>query len=78
MSKTKRKGKVMWGFIYVGTFVAVFLVSAMIKMKADPFHGKYTADWDSSVGTVYPDLPYGEGAANKFDLYVPADHAHVP
>ena len=74
MIKTKRKGRVMWGFIYVGTFAAVFLVSVIIKMKADPFHGKYTVDWNNSVGTVYSDLSYGEGAANKFDLYVPADN----
>lgn len=25
------------------------------------------------IGTVYKDLSYGEGDANKFDLYVPAD-----
>ena len=42
-------------------------------MTSDPFHGKYTVKWDESVGTVYTDLSYGEGATNKFDLYVPAD-----
>lgn len=73
MSKTKRKGKMMWGFIYVGTFIAIFLASALVKMKADPFHGKYRVDWCGAVGTVYTDVPYGDGPANKFDLYVPAD-----
>ena len=63
----------MWGFIYVVVFLAAFLASAVMKMTADPFHGKYTVKWDESVGTVYADLSYGEGAANKFDLYVPAD-----
>lgn len=38
-----------------------------------PDHGKYNTRWDETVGKVYTDLPYGEGAANKFDLYVPAD-----
>lgn len=64
----------MWGLIYVGTFLAAFLGSAAVKMTADPFHGKYTVDWDDSVGTVYTDLAYGDGEANRFDLYVPAGH----
>lgn len=72
-SKTKKKGRVMWGFIYVVVFLTAFLASVVMKMTADPFHGKYTVKWDESVGTVYADLSYGEGAANKFDLYVPAD-----
>ncbi len=63
----------MWGFIYVGAFIASFVISAVVKMKADPFGGKYTVRWDSSMGTAYTDLSYGDGAANKFDLYVPAD-----
>ena len=63
----------MWGFIYVVVSLTAFLASVVMKMTADPFHGKYTVKWDESVGTVYADLSYGEGAANKFDLYVPAD-----
>ena len=63
----------MWGFIYVGAFIASFVISAVVKMKVDPFGGKYTVRWDSSMGTAYTDLSYGDGAANKFDLYVPAD-----
>lgn len=71
--KKKTGGRVMWGFIYVGAFITAFTVSAILKMKVDPFAGKYTVHWDSSVGTVYTDLSYGDGEANKFDLYVPAD-----
>ncbi len=63
----------MWGLIYVGAFIAAFIISAAVKMTVDPFAGKYKAHWDSSVGTVYTDLSYGDGAANKFDLYLPAD-----
>ena len=65
----------MWGFIYTGTFIAVFLASAAFKLKADPFRGKYTTDWNASVGTVYTDFSYGDGPANTFDLYVPAGQA---
>ena len=47
--KKKTGGRVMWGFIYVGAFIAAFTVSAILKMKVDPFAGKYTVHWDSSV-----------------------------
>ena len=73
MSKVKRKGRLMWGFIYVITFIVVFVASAIFKMTYDPTHGAYKVDWDASVGTVHSDLPYGDGDANKFDLYLPAD-----
>lgn len=65
----------MWGLIYVGAFITAFGVSAFAKMKINPFGRKYEARWDSSVGTVYTDFSYGDGAANKFDLYVPADNS---
>ena len=45
-SKTKKKGRVMWGFIYVVVFLTAFLASVVMKMTADPFHGKYTVKWD--------------------------------
>lgn len=70
--KTKRKGKVMWGLIYVTVFIAVFVVSAAAKVAWNPLNGKYSVQWNNDMGTIYTDLSYGEGAANKFDLYVPA------
>lgn len=75
MKKETQKGthKVLWGFIYVGAFLAAFAVSAVVKLTADPTGGEFTAEWNDSVGTVYTDLSYGEKPANKFDLYVPAD-----
>ena len=63
----------MWGLIYTAAFIVTFVVSAAVKVAWDPPGGKYSVQWDDSVGTVYTDLSYGEGAANKFDLYVPAD-----
>lgn len=76
MSKAKNRGKksVLWGFIYVVTFLVVFVASALIKMTVDPTGGAYKAAWSDSVGTVHADLAYGEGEANRFDLYVPADN----
>lgn len=65
----------MWGFLYAGAFLAAFAASVLFKLKHDPFGGRYTVAWDESVGTVCTDLSYGEGAANKFDLYLPADRS---
>ena len=71
--KTKRRlGKVLWGFIYVATFVAVFIGSVLLKISYDPTHGAFKADWDESVGTIHADLIYGEGELNNYDLYLPA------
>lgn len=71
--KARKKGRIMWGVIYAGAFIASFISSVILKIKVDPFGGKYTPCWDSTVGTVYTDLAYGDGEANRFDLYVPAD-----
>lgn len=63
----------LWGLIYVLTFIAVFAASVIFKLKHDPFNGDYRVKWDESIGSVYADLSYGDGDANKFDLYMPAD-----
>ena len=63
----------MWGFLYAGAFIASFALSALFKMSYDPLAEETRVEWSGAVGTVYTDLPCGEGAANKFDLYVPAD-----
>ena len=76
MNQTEKRGKhrVIWGFVYVIVFIVVFALSAIIKMTYDPTHGAYKVDWSDSVGTMYTDITYGDGEANKFDLYVPADN----
>lgn len=71
--EAKRKGRVMWGIIYIVTFIAAFGGSVAFKMKHDPFGGEFKVKWNDTVGKVYTDISYGEGEANKFDLYVPAD-----
>lgn len=73
-NEKRRTHKVLWGFIYVITFIATFIISAFIKMTSDPFHGAYQVEWDDTIGTIYTDISYGEGEANKFDLYVPTDN----
>lgn len=68
-----KKRRLLWGLLYAGVFILVFVLSVIVKMTWNPLGDKYSADWDESVGTVYTDLSYGPGEANKFDLYVPAD-----
>lgn len=70
--KAKKNGRVMWGFIYTGAFIAAFAISAAIKLTCNPLGDKYTVHWDETIGNVYTDLSYGDGEANKFNLYVPA------
>ena len=80
MRKTEKRGKrrLLWGLIYTGAFLAAFAGSAVFKMTYDPLGGLTKVDWSDAVGTVYTDIPYGEGPANKFDLYLPAGQSDGP
>ena len=75
MKNKQERGRhrVLWGFLYVMTFAAVFVGSAAIKLTYNPLAKETQVNWNESVGSVYSDLSYGDGEANKFDLYVPAD-----
>lgn len=75
MNQEKKRGthRVLWGFIYVGAFLAAFVGSIAFKMSYRPWAKEFTVDWDDSMGTIYTDLAYGEKETNRFDLYVPAD-----
>ena len=75
MKNKQERGRhrVLWGFLYVMTFAVVFVGSAAIKLTYNPLAKETQVNWNESVGSVYSDLSYGDGEANKFDLYVPAD-----
>lgn len=73
--KPKKRGKVMWVFVYIVAFFVAFGAGTASKM-VQPFWAKdYTVDWNDSIGTVHKDISYGEAESNKFDLYVPADNS---
>lgn len=77
MIKKNKKGthKVMWGFIYVGTFITIFIASAVFKMTYTPkWSKKFSVDWNDSIGSIHTDLCYGDFESNKFDLYLPANN----
>jgi len=39
--RAKKKGRVMWGFLYLFAFLAAFGGSAVWKLKHDPFGGEF-------------------------------------
>ena len=76
MSKVKQRGRVMFVFICIITFIVSFAGSAVFKMTyTSPEMKKYTVEWSDEIGKTYTDLSYGEKPANKFDLYVPKDNS---
>lgn len=74
--KRKKKGRRtgMFVLLCVGAFLVSFCGSVVFKLNyKSPALQKYSVDWSKEIGMAYTDFAYGEGAANKFDLYVPAD-----
>lgn len=75
-AKPKKRGRVMWAFLYIAAFIIAFGAGAASKTVQPSWAKDYTVPkWDDKVGTVHTDLVYGEKDANKFDLYVPADNS---
>lgn len=56
-----------------GVFVASFVASAAFKLTYNPNADLASVDWGDDVGTLHADIPYGDGEAQKLDIYVPAD-----
>ncbi|HEM3612243.1 TPA: alpha/beta hydrolase [Streptococcus suis] len=73
MRKVKM-GKKMFVFISVLTFIISLALGIVSKFAIKPAWTKdYSVTWSDDIGTRYTDLAYGEGEANKFDLYLPKD-----
>jgi acetyl esterase/lipase len=74
--KIEKKGKktVKFVLICVLAFVVSFFGSVVFKVTYKPASfNKYSVVWSDEIGTVHKDFSYGDGEAQKFDLYVPAD-----
>lgn len=72
--KAEKKGRGMFVFICIAAFIVSFGIGAVSKVAIKPsWAKKYSVQMTDEIGTVYKDISYGEGEANKFDLYVPAD-----
>lgn len=74
MRTGKKKGRGMFVFICIAAFIVSFGIGAVSKVAIKPsWAKKYSVQITDEIGTVYKDISYGDGEANKFDLYVPAD-----
>ena len=74
MNKVKRGKKVRAVSVGVGilAFLLAFCAGAVSKFAIQPGWAKeYSVKWSDELGTLKEDLPYGDGDANKFDLYLP-------
>ena len=78
MSKTKKEKKVRAVPIGIGVlvFILAFVGGAVSKLAIKPSWTKeYSVQMTDEIGTVYKDISYADGEANKFDLYVPAKYS---
>ncbi len=77
MRKTeKKKGnhRMLFVLICVIAFIVSAVVSVVVRNTLKVQKVKdYTVNWTDDMGTIVTDLSYGEGEANKFDLYLPSD-----
>lgn len=70
-----KSDKNMFIWICVIVFVGSFILGIASKMILKPKWSKeYEVAWSKDIGTLYQDIAYDDGEANKFDLYLPKDN----
>lgn len=71
--------KVLWAGAYVLVFLLSFCGGILLatRVPGGDFAGIEQVHWTEKLGTIETDLPYGDRALNKFDLYLPADRARA-
>jgi|GEM_PF-136717 acetyl esterase/lipase len=70
----KRKGTGKFVGLCILVFVAAAALGVASRMLISPSWAReYSVAWSDELGTRLTDLPYGDGEAQKFDLYLPAD-----
>lgn len=75
MKKDKVK-KVIPIWLGIMIFIVSFLAGAISKVAIQPsWQAKYSVSWSDVGGTKLTDISYGEGEANKYDLYLPKDNS---
>ena len=75
MSKNKKKVRAVPIWIGILVFLFAFGAGVVSKVAIKPSWAKqYSVQWSDEVGTLKSDIPYGDGEANKFDLYLPKDN----
>ncbi len=70
----ERKGKTVSIWMGILVFTLAFGAGIASKFVIQPsWAKKYSVAWSDELGKRMVDLPYGDGEANKFDLYLPKD-----
>lgn len=73
--KQEKKVKAVPVWMGILVFLLAFGAGAVSKFAVKSgWSKKYSVSWSDEIGTLKIDLPYGEGEANKFDLYLPKDN----
>ena len=74
--REKKRGKGMFIFICILVFLFSIIIGIVSKFAIQPsWAKKYSVQWSDDLGTLHNDISYGEGEANKFDLYLPKDNS---
>ena len=76
MSRNKKEKKARAVPVWIGilVFILAFGAGVVSKVVIKPsWAQEYSVKWTDEIGTLQSDLPYGDGEANKFDLYLPKD-----
>ena len=71
--RKEKKVRVMPFGIGLLLFLVAFGAGIASKFVQPAWAKEYSVEWSSEVGTKKVDLLYGDGEANKFDLYLPKD-----
>lgn len=77
MSKTQKEKRVKVVPIGIGilVFIVSFIGGVVSKFAITPsWSKKYNVEWSDEIGMLKTDISYGDGEANKFDLYLPRDN----
>ncbi len=76
MKNDKKRGTGMFIGICIILFLVSFGIGIASKMMIKPeWTKKYAVKWSNQLGTKITDISYGDGEANKFDLYLPKDNS---
>ncbi|MCI9304432.1 MAG: alpha/beta hydrolase [Clostridium sp.] len=63
-------------FICIVVFLISIIIGIVSKLAIQPsWAKKYSVKWSDDLGTLYKDISYDDGEANKFDLYLPRDNS---
>lgn len=73
IEKNQKKARIIPAWSGILIFLAAFIGGAASKFIKPAWQQKISVKWSEELGTRVKDLSYGEGEANKFDLYLPKD-----